>query len=232
MIRKAAMFVGLMMLAPPVQAQAPATEVVPPVATAIAAKLFPDGIYRKMLGETFSKMISGMMDRMTELPMADFMKAAGIEQEQAAKLDKASMAEIMSITDPAYKDRMRLTMDAMFKGMIPLFEQMEPELREGLAESLAHKFSVAQLGELKAFFDTPTGSSYASQQMMLFMDPAVMGRMQAQMPKIMQAMPSLIGDAVKATAGLPKPKKYSDLSPAERDKLAKLLGIDPAKMKK
>jgi hypothetical protein len=56
--------------------------------------------------------------------------------------------------------------------------------------------------------------------------------MQAQMPKIMQAMPTLVGDAAKAAATLPKAKKYEDLTEAERNDLAALLDVDPKKMKK
>jgi hypothetical protein len=200
-----------------------------PAATAIAGKLFPDGTYRKMLGQSFTKMIGGMINQMGDVPLGDLMKSYGFEPESAPKLDKATLNKVMAILDPMFKERMRLTMDGMFKSMIPLFEQMEPELRMGLAESLTHRFSAAELGELKTFFETPTGNSFASQQMMLFTDPAVMGRMQAQMPKIMQALPTLIGDAVKATAALPKAKRYADLNDAERAELGALLGVDPTK---
>jgi hypothetical protein len=202
-----------------------------PTATEIAAKLFPDGTYRRMLGDSLGKMMSGMVDQMGNLPLGDLAKAYGLDAQAAARLDKATVNKVMAIVDPAYRDRMKLVMDGMFKGMIPLFEQMEPELRAGLAESLAHRFTASELGELKAFFATPTGSSFASQQMLLFMDPAVMGRMQAQMPRIMQAMPALVGDAAKAAATLPKAKKYQDLTEAERNELAALLGVDPKKMK-
>jgi hypothetical protein len=206
--------------------------VVPPVATQVAGKLFPVGTYRKLLGDTLGKMMTGMIDQMGDMPIAEIVKAAGIEQSNVAKLDKASVNQIMAIVDPAYKERMRLTTDSMFKAMIPLFEQMEPDLRLGLAESLTNRFTVQQLGELNTFFDTPTGSSFASQQMLLFMDPAVIGRMQAQMPKMIKAMPELVGGAIKATANLPKPKKYADLTEADKAELSKLLGIDASKMSK
>ena len=230
---------GLMTLAVPLSAQTVVTSsdtptaavTVSPTATAIAAKLFPDGTYRRMLGDSIGKMMSGMVDQMGNVPLGDLAKAYRIDPEAAAKLDKATVNKIMVIVDPAFRDRMKLVMDGMFKGMIPLFEQMEPELRAGLAEALAHRFTASQLGELDAFFATPTGNSFASQQMLLFMDPAVMGRMQAQMPKIMQAMPALVGDAAKAAASLPKAKKYQDLTEAERNELAALLGVDPKKMK-
>ena len=211
----------------------PAVAAVPPFAAIhIAAKLFPDGTYRTMLGDGFTKMMSGMIDQMGNVPLGDLMKSYGLEADAAAKLDRATLNKIMAILDPAFKERIRLVMDGMFKSMIPLFEKMEPDLRAGLAESLAHRFTPVELGELKAFFATPTGNSFAAPQMLLFMDPAVMGRMQAQMPKIMQAMPALVGEATKTAATLPKAKKYADLNQAERAELAALLGIDPKKMKK
>ena len=203
-----------------------------PGAAVIAAKLFPDGTYRKILGETFSKMMSGMIDQLGDVPLDDFMKAYGVDATAAPKLDKPTMNKIAAIVDPAFKDRTRLMMNTILRGMIPLFETMEPELRAGLAESLTRRFTLAELRELTTFFDTPTGSSFASQQMMLFMDPAVMGRMQMQIPKITRALPALAGDAIKATAGLPKAKKYADLTPPERRELATLLGISPKKAKR
>jgi len=209
----------------------PAPTAVSSTATEIAAKLFPDGTYRRMLGDSLGKMMSGMVDQMGNLPLGELAKAYGLDTDAATKLDKATVNKVMAIVDPAFRDRTKLVMDAMFKSMIPLFEQMEPELRAGLAESLAHRFTASELGELKAFFATPTGSSFAAQQMLLFMDPAVMGRMQAQMPRLMQAMPALVADAAKAAATLPKAKKYQDLTEAERNELAALLGVDPKKMK-
>jgi len=202
-----------------------------PLATDIAAKLFPDGTYRRMLGDTFTKMMSGMIDQMGNVPLGDIAKSYGLDTEAATKLDKATLNKIMAILDPAFKQRMQLVTDGMFKAMIPLFESMEPELRAGLAESLTSRFTPTELGELRTFFATPTGNSFAAQQMLLFMDPAVMGRMQAQMPKIMQAMPALVGDAAKAAATLPKAKKYKDLTQAERDELGQLLGSAPKEAK-
>ena len=117
-------------------------------ATDIAAKLFPDGTYRKMLGDGFTKMMSGMIDQMGNVPLGELMKSYGLEADAAAKLDKATLNKITAILDPAFKERMRLVMDGMFKGMIPLFEKMEPDLRAGLAESLAHRFTPVELGEL------------------------------------------------------------------------------------
>jgi hypothetical protein len=64
--------------------------------------------------------------------------------------------------------------------------------------------------------------------MTLFMDPAVMGRMQALLPQIMRQMPAMIQKMTAATANLPKPRRYSDLTAAERAQLARLLGLSEA----
>lgn len=202
-----------------------------PAATAIAARLFPNGTYRKMLGPSFTQMMSSMTGSMGSMPIGPFLKAAGIQEERAANLDKVTIQQIMDIVDPAYKQRMDLMMTSMFTEMMPLFESMEPDLRDGLALSLQANFTQVQLLELDRFFATPTGSSYASQQWLLFMDPAVMGKMQAQMPKIMEAMPSLVAKSMKAMEGLPKPKSYKALSKDERARLAALLGVDPKDLK-
>jgi hypothetical protein len=203
-----------------------------PLAAEIAGKLFPDGTYRRMLGPSFTNMMTGMVDGAANMPMGPILKAAGLDESAAAKLDKATIGEIMAIMDPAYKERMRRTMNGMFAAMIPLFEKMEPDLRDGLALSLQSRFSAQQLGELKTFFATPTGSAFAADQMLLFMDPAVMGKMQAQMPKIMEAMPALVAAAMESAKELPKAKSYKDLTTEERAKLAALLGVDSAKLKK
>lgn len=212
---------------PPAAVAKPAS----PAATAIAARLFPDGTYRKMLGPQFTQMMSSMTGSAGNMPMGPFLRAAGIDETKAARLDKVTIAQIMEIVDPAYRQRTDLMVTGMFKEMIPLFESMEPDLRDGLAQSLDNRFSAAQLAELGTFFATPTGSAFASQQMLLFMDPAVMGKMQAQMPKIMEAMPGLVAKAMKSMEGLPKPKELKDLTKEERARLAALLGIDPKEMK-
>lgn len=214
--------------APPGSSNATAT----PLASKIAEQLFPDGTYRKMLGPAMTKMLSDMTDSMmTTMPLGPLLTSVGLPEESVTKLDKSTLGEIMAVTDPYYRERMRRGTNAMFSAMLPMFEKLEPDLRAGLAISLNNRFSAAELGDLKTFFATPTGSSFASQQMMLFMDPAVMGRMQAAMPKIMEAMPTMIAAMTDATKDLPKARSYKDLTLAERAHLAQLLGIDPEKTK-
>ena len=183
-----------------------------------------------MMGGSFRQMLGSMTDNIGTMPIGPMLRAAGLSEGDAKQLDKATLGEIMVILDPYYRERMRRMTDAMFDAMIPLMEQMEPDLRAGLALALDSRFNSAQLSEISAFFATPTGASYAAQQMSLYTDPAMMSRMQAFTPKLMSAMPELMAKAAKATADLPPQKKAKDLTPAERAKLAQLLGVDPAKL--
>ncbi len=183
-----------------------------------------------MMGGSFRQMLGGMTDNIGTMPIGPMLKAAGLSEGDAKRIDKATLGEIMAIFDPNYRERMRRMTNAMFDAMIPLMEQMEPDLRAGLALALDGRFSPAQLGDIAAFFATPTGATYAAQQMSLYTDPAMMTRMQSFTPKLMAAMPDLMARASKATGNLPPPKKAKDLTRAEREKLAQLLGVDPAKL--
>lgn len=49
--------------------------------------------------------------------------------------------------------------------------------------------------------------------------------MQQFMPRMMEEMPAIIENVKTATAGLPSPRDYKDLTGAERTRLAALLGI-------
>ncbi|WP_404713653.1 DUF2059 domain-containing protein [Sphingomonas sp. MMS24-J13] len=221
----------------PALAQAPSAPVAAPdparlaVARAVAGKIMPPGTYRTILQGSLNAMMSGMMSQMMDVPVQQFAATAGMPAEDAKKLGGATTRQVMSVIDPAFDERSRLSMTAMMDGMSDVLVKMEPDIREGLAEAYATRFSAVQLAELKAFFDTPTGSSFAAQQMTLMTDPAFMRRMQGVMPAIVKAMPDVIKRVQAATAHLPKPKKASDLTDAERARLAQLLGIPPEKLK-
>ena len=95
----------------------------------------------------------------------------------------------------------------------------------GLASAYAGRFDTKQLQEMNAFFATPTGRAYAADSYIVMMSPEVMSKMQGLVPRLMKEMPAVIEKVKAATASLPEPRKYADLTNAERDKLAALLGI-------
>lgn len=191
----------------------------------VVDKIFPVGTYRRMMGETMSKMMDGMMDSMMKMPIAQFARIGGVPQDRLAALDDTSMQEISIILDPHFRERTKSGMDAMMASMTDMMDGFEPNVRDALTRAYARKFYNRQLGELTAFFKTPTGDLYARQSMMMFMDPEIMGEMQALMPEMMKKMPEMAAKAEAATKNLPPPRKIADLSQEERGRLAKLLGV-------
>lgn len=222
----------------PAAAQAP--QMVPAMATTdpvrVAAarpmveKLFPVGTYKRMMGETMSKMMDGMMSGMMKMPIAQIAEMSGVPTDKLTALNQTSLGEISAIVDPHFRERTKLGMDAMMGAMANMMEGFEPNIRDALTRAYARKFDVGQLGEINAFFSTPTGNRFATEYMTMMMDPEIMGEMQALMPQLMKKMPDLVAQAKKATDSLPPPRKISDLTKAEKDKLAQLLGIKASEL--
>jgi len=223
-------------------APAPASEAAAPTAAApapvdparlaaarpVVAKLFPDGTYRRIFGGAFR----GMMNRMTggvgHMPLREIAQVGGMTTDQANKLGNTTLAEVEAIIDPHWQQRMDATMDAVMDGMSDLMSQYEPQMRDALAHAYAANFTVAQLDDLDRYFSTPTGAAYAAKSMVIYMDPSMMQQMQTMMPDMLKKMPEIFAAVGKKTADLPQPRKITDLSPAERSKLASLLNVKVA----
>jgi hypothetical protein len=231
----------LLCAAAPVCAQTPATapaQVTPadPAALALARgivlKIAPDGTYRQMMRGPMDQMMSSMTGQMLNVPIKQFLAGTAVSQDQIAKLNNVTARDIMAIMDPAFDQRMHITMTTMMGSMGDVLAKFEPQLREAMAEAYVHNFTLQQLTEIDHFFGTPTGTAYAARLMTLMNDPSVQASMKDLMPAIIQAMPAAAQKVQAATASLPKAKKFEDLSDADRARMAKLLGVDPVELKK
>jgi hypothetical protein len=196
-----------------------------------AGKLFPDGTYARMMSG-MDGLMDSVMGQVTEMPLADLARMGGVPENELKNLSKGSLKEMMAILDPAFDARMSATMKVMMGEMGRIMTPLEPGMREGLAQAYAKRFSAKELADLNTFFATPTGSAFASESMLLMMDPAVMNKMMEFMPALTKEMPNIIKKMQAATAGMPKAKGYKDLTAAERKRLAELLGVPESKMGK
>ncbi|PLK25660.1 DUF2059 domain-containing protein [Novosphingobium sp. TH158] len=196
-----------------------------------AARLFPDGTFVRMMAST-DGMMKSMMGQMDQIPVADFARIGGIPEAELAKLPKASLNEMMAILDPVFEQRMLTMTSVMMKEMGRIMTPIEPGYREGLAQAYAKRFSAGELAEMNRFFATPAGSAYAADSLILMMDPAVMSKMMEFMPIMMKEMPGILKTAEAAMADLPKMKTPAELSPAERKRLAQLMGVPESQLGK
>ena len=194
--------------------------------------IFPSGTYARILSGPLDKMMDSMLGNIGQMPLGNLAAMGGASPDQVAKMPKGTLEEIMAIYDPAYHQRMTTATHAMMNEMLVLMNQVEPDIRDGLAHAYAGRFTLDQLTEMNRFFATPTGDAYASNALVIQMDPQVMAKMQGFMPLLMKAMPDMVKKVEAAVAALPKPRQLSDMTPAERARLAKLLGVSAASLDK
>jgi hypothetical protein len=191
--------------------------------------IFPAGTYAKLMSGAMSQMLDQVMDAAGQMPLRDLAGMVGTKPAELAKLDKGTLNDVLAILDPAHQQRMVITMHELVPVMTQMMSDMEPGMREGLAHAYANRFTPGQLGDMNAFFDTPSGSAYAANAMLIQTDPEVIGQLTSALPRAMRTMMSQMPAIAKrvdaASAGLPKPRHWADLSPAERTKLAQLLGV-------
>jgi|SRR6185437_11005331 len=213
----------------------PVSHPAPDAARTAAAKvtidyIFPAGTYGKLFGGSFGQIMDQTMNSMSAVPMADLVRSTGVPQEDIAKLGRTTLADVMEIMDPAYKQRQKATMDAMMPALSNMIASMEPSMREALADAYAGRFTLEQLNDMSRFFATPSGTAYANNSMLIMMDPEVVGRIAKDTPKMVQdliaQMPAIQERIKTATADLPKARSYADLTAEQKAKLASLLGID------
>ena len=191
--------------------------------------VFPAGTYAKLMSSMTGQMMDQIMDSVAGIPLADLAKSFGGKEDELAQLGKGTLADIMAIYDPAYKQRTGATMDAMIPVLVGLMSKMEPGMRDGLTQAYAKRFTVEQLNDMNRFFATPSGTAYASNAMLIQQDPDVVAKMVESMPNIMRGLmeqlPEIDKKVKAATANLPKPREFKDLSASDRGRLAQLLGV-------
>ncbi|SIN59910.1 hypothetical protein SAMN02745824_0448 [Parasphingorhabdus marina DSM 22363] len=196
--------------AAPATASAEATAIDP--ARLEAAKktvdyLFPLGTYERMMRGTMDQLIDSMLGSLGTMRIGDLAGASGVAGEDIPEGEgDRTLAEISREADPHFEERMQITTRVMMDEMVTLMTAMEPAIRDTLVNIYARKFTVGQLDEMNRFFATDTGSAFARDYMMVFVDPEMMQSMMSMVPEMMQAMPDIMKKVQDATAHLPPVK--------------------------
>ncbi len=169
--------------------------------------LFPLGTYERMMKGTMDQMMSQMMMSMGNMRMGDLAGAGGVAKgDMPEGMGDKTLAEMATEMDPHYQERTQISTKVIMDEMVDLMIGMEPAVRGALTNIYARKFSVGQLTEMNGFFATDTGSAFARDYMMVFVDPEMMQSMMSMVPEMMQAMPEIMKKVEEATAHLPPVK--------------------------
>ena len=201
-----------------------------PQASAVAASLVPEGVYGEMMGQMMDSFLSPIMELAEAdggaMSAGDLTEYTGLYGEDLEGLSQEERGELTQIFDPVYETRTKAQFDMIIGVANSAFSVLEPGVREGLAKAYASRFEASELAALNAFFATPVGGKYASQSLVINTDPQVISGMMQAIPALMEQLPMLLESIEDAEAGLPEPRGYDDLTPAEQRRAAQLLGVD------
>lgn len=214
------------------------TDKLPPVAPGQLAlaqttttALIPPGSLEKMLDNLYGKLFKGLLGEFGGMSDVMLSIKTGVDSEKIATLDEKSKTAIADLFDPYRKQREDQLMTVVKPLISEALSDLEGPMRNGLAHAYARKFTSAQLGEMNAFFATPTGKAYSAEWMALQADPEVMLAM-------IKAVPPLVGKFIDRGPeiegkfkALPKEKQLTDMSDVELAKLAKLMKVDVKTLK-
>ena len=191
----------------------------------LADKVLPDGVMQEMMASSMGmagKMLDGTMQ---QVPLSVLAQVGGLSPDEAAELGDTTIAQVMDIIDPYYKQRMTRMIDGVTTFVASMAGEMEPVMREGLGRAYASRFTLEQLAATRDFFATPAGSAFAADSYLIFADPEMMAATVEVMPKMMSRLPEMMA-ALESDDALPPARTMADLSDAERARLADLLGVE------
>jgi hypothetical protein len=178
------MMIGLILTlaaAEPVQPSAQRAALVPAqavdparltAARALLDRLMPPATREQMIEGMMTPMLANIQQGMTENPQ--FAAAVGSDPRVKALFDEFMRKQTARTT---------ATLRTSLPGMA-----------DAMTNAYARRFDVAQLGELRRFFETPTGGAYIRESMTIMADPDI-GRWQRDM--MSRSMSDIQGDAAE-----------------------------------
>ena len=211
-------------LAPPAMAAQPSAQVAADpakqaLAERVAASLWPDGTYGRMIDSMFGGK-DGLTDMFLDMRPADLMGALAetMVADGKPKPDikegpepSPTFRQMFTAEDPHFEERMRIMVKVMGDEVRRIARPIEPKFRAGLAKSIERRFTRAQLEPIAAFLETEPGRAYAAQSMTMFIDKDVMLAMVQSLPTMIKEMPAAFKKVEAATAHLPKPPKKAEV---------------------
>ncbi len=194
-----------------------------PQAQRIINRMIPEGTLAEMMGSMFDQMLGPIMQAGGSPATGTVSKATGLNAF-SLDLTPEQTEELATIFDPAWAERQKREMALFPDMMAKMMGAMEPGMRKAMAELYAINFNPTELNEIEAFFLTETGTSYARKSFAMSSDPRIISASMEAMPAMMATIGSLEQAVADATADLPAKRSFTDLTPAEKTKVAEMTG--------
>ncbi len=198
-----------------------------PAAAAIVDIMVPTGTYATIMEVSASPMLEGMTAGIGSGPLVTLLAASNLTDEELEQLDEKSLLKMRYLIDPLFTEKQELVSSAMGAIMSRMADRTEPIFKAGLARAYATRFDDEELERIAGFFRTPAGSKFASQSVLIGVDPQVMGVMRQAFPLMLDELKPGMEKLRTQIAELPPIRTADEMSDSDRQFLAELLGVDP-----
>ncbi len=202
----------------------PQQEALLPLANQMTGYIMPEGTFGSIMEDTMEPMMSTIMGAVLENPRTRIAKLTGVDVEALEGVNDEDAEELLGIFDPDFTAKTEKMGEVSGAMVARLFEALEPAYREGYSRALATRFDETEMRDLLAFFGTPTGGKFANASFVIQYDPQMLGVMEQMGPAMMEVFPEIIQEAAQIEAQFAKERTFSELSEAERNRAARLLG--------
>ena len=169
----------------------------------VVDKLWPLGSFQRMFDGDKKRLADTLIAVMFDIKIEEMLPDKHIGDHERGK----SLGELTFVKDPHYRERTQIITTLTFDEMLPLLEQVEPTVREGLVISYAQKYTPAQLRELDKFLSTGTGKIYAKNWLTNLYNPGMVQALRRFIPDFIKAMPDLFDKVEAATAHITPPRQ-------------------------
>lgn len=189
------------------------------LARVTANALFRDSTMARMFDRMLSTGPNGYASSLLDMSLADMI---GMVPQMGATPPKDSpelhmtFRQMAAAQDPYFDQRLAAIHDVVVSEAGRLGPKFEPQMREGLAQSMARRFTAAQLTDMNRFFSTASGRAFADDMYLIWMDPAVLRSMMSTIPALGAEFPTVMQRVKAATDRFPWPEKPKTAAPVPR----------------
>lgn len=146
-------------------------------------------------------LIDVIMPPATRDQMLDGMVRPMIANVQRNMVENPQFAKVFD-SDPRAQDLFKHFMQQQTDRSLAMMRSNMPGMWEAMARAYARRLDVAQMREIKAFFETPTGRTYMQQSLTMMNDPDVLTWQGAMIRESMTHLQADVADFAHQVASL------------------------------
>lgn len=193
----------------------------------LASLVLPPNVLESVLSDMAQKILWPVIDKVTPPAAREIATMTGLDEADLGAISTVKLDEAMDVVDPAFYQRQGLMNSTLQQGKLTIIKKLEPDVREEMAQAFAKERSVYEMDVIIAYFETWAATDAESRQVLVTSNPLFLAIIHKTLPKIIEAIPSILKKTYAAAANIPKARKIEDLKAVERTRFFTLIGVSP-----